>query len=265
MCRRFNSWRFCGKCARRSLKTSAVAVSRHLLGLLLIQGGYETHRRRRQPFMRRVSCSMAMPVLPMRHGPATGGLRPWNLWRMTLLWVYECKDHSGSIPVGRVEEFKAKLDQISSANRKGVFVATGELQDGALKYAQAHGIAVLHMPPEGPVVQVCHIHHDPRETVSLRLQCIAYQCQPAEARSARSSDLWRLQRPDGCVPVLAENDQTIVDSWAIVDHLERVHPDRPTLFSGPEEYAMVRLFDAFFKRHTPRSPCQSANAWAAVV
>ena len=41
--------------------------------------------------------------------------------------MYECKDHSGSIPVGRVEEFKAKLDQISSANRKGVFVATGEL------------------------------------------------------------------------------------------------------------------------------------------
>ena len=25
------------------------------------------------------------------------------------------------------------------------------------------------------------------------------------------------------VPVLAENDQTIVDSWAIVDHLEGAH------------------------------------------
>jgi len=48
------------------------------------------------------------------------------------------------------------------------------------------------------------------------------------------------------VPVLAEDDQTIVDSWAIVDHLERTHPDRPALFSGPEEYAMVRLFDACF-------------------
>ena len=47
------------------------------------------------------------------------------------------------------------------------------------------------------------------------------------------------------VPVLAENDQMIVDSWSIVDHLERANPDRP-LFSGPEEYAMVRLFDAYF-------------------
>ena len=48
------------------------------------------------------------------------------------------------------------------------------------------------------------------------------------------------------VPVLAEGDQTIVDSWDIVDYLERTYPDRPPLFSGPSEYAMVRLFDSCF-------------------
>jgi glutathione S-transferase len=48
------------------------------------------------------------------------------------------------------------------------------------------------------------------------------------------------------VPVLAEDDAMIVDSWDIVDHLERTHPDRPALFSSPAEYAMVRLFDACF-------------------
>ena len=48
------------------------------------------------------------------------------------------------------------------------------------------------------------------------------------------------------VPVLAEGDETIVDSWDIVDYLERAHPDQPHLFSGPAEYAMVRLFDAYF-------------------
>jgi len=48
------------------------------------------------------------------------------------------------------------------------------------------------------------------------------------------------------VPVLGENDQMIVDSWSIVDHLEQTYPGRPALFSGPEEYAMVRLFDAYF-------------------
>jgi glutathione S-transferase len=48
------------------------------------------------------------------------------------------------------------------------------------------------------------------------------------------------------VPVLAEADEMIVDSWDIVDYLERAHPDRPALFSGPAEYAMVRLFDTCF-------------------
>jgi glutathione S-transferase len=48
------------------------------------------------------------------------------------------------------------------------------------------------------------------------------------------------------VPVLAEGDEMIVDSWDIVDHLERAHPHRPKLFSSPAEYAMVRLFDACF-------------------
>ena len=48
------------------------------------------------------------------------------------------------------------------------------------------------------------------------------------------------------VPVLAEGDEMIVDSWDIVDYLERAHPEQPALFSGPAEYAMVRLFDASF-------------------
>jgi len=48
------------------------------------------------------------------------------------------------------------------------------------------------------------------------------------------------------VPVLAEGDAMVVDSWEIVNYLERAHPDRPALFSGPAEYAMVRLFDVCF-------------------
>jgi len=48
------------------------------------------------------------------------------------------------------------------------------------------------------------------------------------------------------VPVLAEGNEMIVDSWDIVDYLERAYPDRPALFSGPAEYSMVRLFDVSF-------------------
>jgi glutathione S-transferase len=48
------------------------------------------------------------------------------------------------------------------------------------------------------------------------------------------------------VPVLGEDDRLIVDSWDIVDYLERTYPDQPALFCGPGEYAMVRLFDSCF-------------------
>jgi hypothetical protein len=92
----------------------------------------------------------------------------------SLLWVYECKDYSGSVSVGKVEEFKAKLDQISSANRKGILVLTGQLQDGALNYAKTHGIAIVRMPADGPVVQPCHLTSDHPQMVPARFEDIAH-------------------------------------------------------------------------------------------
>jgi glutathione S-transferase len=47
------------------------------------------------------------------------------------------------------------------------------------------------------------------------------------------------------VPIIEDGATTVCDSWDIVDHLERTHPQQP-LFSGPAEYAMVRFFDAWF-------------------
>ena len=72
----------------------------------------------------------------------------------SLLWVCECKDYSGSIPVDDVEEFKSKLDQIAGANKKGVMAVTGALQNGALKYARSNGIGVIRLLPDD---QVRHI------------------------------------------------------------------------------------------------------------
>jgi glutathione S-transferase len=34
------------------------------------------------------------------------------------------------------------------------------------------------------------------------------------------------------VPVLIDGDQTVADSWAIAEYLDRAYPDRPALFSG---------------------------------
>lgn len=38
--------------------------------------------------------------------------------------------------------------------------------------------------------------------------------------------------PSKTVPVLVDGDQTVADSWAIAEYLERTYPDRPGLFPG---------------------------------
>jgi glutathione S-transferase len=54
------------------------------------------------------------------------------------------------------------------------------------------------------------------------------------------------------VPVLEMQGIMLAESWDIADHLDRMFPDRPRLFSGPPEYAMVRLFEAWFAQEVTR-------------
>lgn len=54
------------------------------------------------------------------------------------------------------------------------------------------------------------------------------------------------------VPVLEMQGTMLAESWDIADHLDRMFPDRPRLFSGPAEYAMVRLFEAWFAQEVTR-------------
>jgi glutathione S-transferase len=48
------------------------------------------------------------------------------------------------------------------------------------------------------------------------------------------------------LPVLEVDGSMLAESWDIAEHLDREFPDSPRLFSGPAEYAMVRLFEAWF-------------------
>jgi glutathione S-transferase len=48
------------------------------------------------------------------------------------------------------------------------------------------------------------------------------------------------------VPVLEDRHGRRGESWDIVEHLEREHPQAPALFRGPGEHAMVRFFDTWF-------------------
>jgi Zn-dependent peptidase ImmA (M78 family) len=63
--------------------------------------------------------------------------------RYSLLFLIECKNYGHSVPVDDVEEFFAKIQQVSGANVKGIVVSTNSFQDGAFKYAKSKGIGLL--------------------------------------------------------------------------------------------------------------------------
>jgi glutathione S-transferase len=48
------------------------------------------------------------------------------------------------------------------------------------------------------------------------------------------------------VPVIEHGATLMAESWDIAEYLDRAFPDRPLLFSGPAELAMVRLMDTWF-------------------
>ena len=50
------------------------------------------------------------------------------------------------------------------------------------------------------------------------------------------------------VPILVDGDQVIVDSWAIAEHLERMAPDRPSLFGGTVGAGLSRFVNTYVDR-----------------
>jgi glutathione S-transferase len=58
------------------------------------------------------------------------------------------------------------------------------------------------------------------------------------------------------VPVIEHGDTILAESWDIADYLERAFPGQPPLFSGPAEYAMVRLMDTWFSAQIMRKMFQ---------
>lgn len=68
---------------------------------------------------------------------------PPNSERFVLLYIIECKNYGSKIPVDDVEEFYAKIIQVSGLNVKGVFIANNKFQKGAFKYAASKGIMLI--------------------------------------------------------------------------------------------------------------------------
>jgi Zn-dependent peptidase ImmA (M78 family) len=53
--------------------------------------------------------------------------------RCHFLYLIECKDYEGTIPVSDIEEFIAKIQQVAGINVKGIFITTGDVQESGLK------------------------------------------------------------------------------------------------------------------------------------
>lgn len=60
-----------------------------------------------------------------------------------LIVLIECKDYKSPVPIGRLEDFYSKKEQIARANCKCIFITTSSLQSAAFKYASNLGIGVV--------------------------------------------------------------------------------------------------------------------------
>ncbi|WP_445493792.1 ImmA/IrrE family metallo-endopeptidase [Pseudomonas sp. 8(2025)] len=61
----------------------------------------------------------------------------------SLLVLIECKNYSGTVPVGDIEEFGSKISQVTGFNAKGVFASASAFQSGTFNIARNRGFGVL--------------------------------------------------------------------------------------------------------------------------
>lgn len=62
----------------------------------------------------------------------------------SLLILVECKRYTNSkVPVGDIEEFFQKVQQVSSGNRKAIVVSNAAFESGTRNFAQSNGIALV--------------------------------------------------------------------------------------------------------------------------
>lgn len=69
---------------------------------------------------------------------------PNNAERYSVLYLIECKSYrSENVPVCDIEEFKAKIEQVSGVNVKGIMISDSSFQSGAYKYAENKGFMLI--------------------------------------------------------------------------------------------------------------------------
>lgn len=61
----------------------------------------------------------------------------------SLLVLIECKNYSGKVPVGDIEEFGSKISQVAGFNAKGIFASASAFQSGTFNIARNKGFGLL--------------------------------------------------------------------------------------------------------------------------
>lgn len=109
------------------------ALGRGLLGLL--PGRCEVFHQKGYPSAARGGRPIKVDVVIELHSQRTA--------RPPLLWIWECKDHSGSISVGELERFYATLQQLGVGNTIGTVISsTGAFEEAAWNFAVSHNIGL---------------------------------------------------------------------------------------------------------------------------
>jgi len=104
--------------------------------------------------------------------------------KIGFLILIECKDYNHPVPVDDVEEFYAKVTQISGLNVKAIFVTTASLQSGAYNFASSKKISVIRMLPEEQIERLLFlsfpnqfrntIHNNSSQKIFEALTCQEY-------------------------------------------------------------------------------------------
>jgi hypothetical protein len=78
-----------------------------------------------------------------------------------LVWIWECKDYQHRVPVDDVEEFHTKLEQIGLHKTKGTIVCRNGFQESAVRVAEAYGISLARILPDGSIVRLMEAEVEP--------------------------------------------------------------------------------------------------------
>ncbi|WP_415762266.1 ImmA/IrrE family metallo-endopeptidase [Pseudomonas sp. CP4] len=66
-----------------------------------------------------------------------------GLEKPSMIVIIECKNYSGTVPVCDIEEFSAKVSQVTGFNVKGIFASMSAFQSGTFNIARNKGFGLL--------------------------------------------------------------------------------------------------------------------------